>query len=148
MCPIPRGNHLISHPTCVLISRGSVPKYPPFPQIRHQSTLLVVALVILPVVTAMPIPRGNLPIARGNLPIARENPLIPHWNPPIPCGNAPFPQMLSFSILVTLVSWCTCQYISFYSQFVINKLAKLGDAIAISKSETINDSLTHSDWQG
>ena len=27
---------------------------------------------------------------------------------------------------------------------MLNKLAKLGDAIAISKSEAINDSLTHS----
>ena len=34
--------------------------------------------------------------------------------------------------------------------FFQNKLAKLGDAIAISKSETITDSLTDwpTDWQG
>ena len=34
---------------------------------------------------------------------------------------------------------------SVFRNYIINKLAKLGDAIAISKSETINDSLTHSD---
>ena len=36
-----------------------------------------------------------------------------------------------------------------YIGLLENKLAKLGDAIAISKSETMNDSLTHwpTDWQ-
>ena len=45
----------------------------------------------------------------------------------------------------TLIDFCNCCVFS-----MCNKLAKLGDAIAISKSETINDSLTdtltHSDY--